>query len=67
VGFDDTSWATVMQPPLTMVAQPVDEMGRLAVDQVVSRIGSSEYEPRLHMLPAELRTRSSIGPPPRLP
>lgn len=66
VGFDDTSWATVMQPPLTMIAQPVDEMGRLAVEQVASRIGSSEYEPRLHMLPAQLMVRSSIGPPSRV-
>ncbi|MHA7143884.1 LacI family DNA-binding transcriptional regulator [Arthrobacter sp. TmT3-37] len=67
VGFDDTSWATVMQPPLTMIAQPVDEMGRLAVEQVVSRIGAPEYEPRLHMLPAELMLRSSIGPAQAIP
>jgi LacI family transcriptional regulator len=38
VGFDDSSWAEVMSPPMTVVAQPMQAMGAAAADAVVARI-----------------------------
>lgn len=36
VGFDDSPWAQVTQPPLTTVAQPTDELGRAAAELLLA-------------------------------
>ncbi len=36
VGFDDIPFASYVQPSLTTVVQPMDEMGRLAVEMVLA-------------------------------
>lgn len=38
IGFDDSSWAAVMDPPLTMVEQPMLELGRRAAELLLARI-----------------------------
>ncbi|MFT4232814.1 MAG: LacI family DNA-binding transcriptional regulator [Leucobacter sp.] len=38
IGFDDSSWAAVMDPPLTMVEQPMLDLGRRAADLLLARI-----------------------------
>ncbi|MBI3961462.1 MAG: substrate-binding domain-containing protein [Deinococcus sp.] len=38
VMFDDTSWATLVDPPLTVVAQPIYHMGRRAAEQLFALI-----------------------------
>ena len=42
VGFDDIPFASFVQPPLTTVAQPMAEMGRQALEMVLSLIGDGE-------------------------
>ncbi|MEU9737053.1 LacI family DNA-binding transcriptional regulator [Streptomyces sp. NPDC048002] len=54
VGFDDSAFMTCTEPPLTTVRQPIEAMGRAAVDLLVAQIQGSEvpmgellYEPEL--------------------
>jgi LacI family transcriptional regulator len=37
-GIDDFSWSSAIRPRLTTVSQPIEEMGRLAVDRLLDRI-----------------------------
>ena len=38
IGFDDMPWATSLHPPLTVIAQPVYEMGAIAANLLLARI-----------------------------
>ncbi|MFJ2741764.1 LacI family DNA-binding transcriptional regulator [Streptomyces sp. NPDC087440] len=66
VGFDDTSIARHMDPPLTSVRQPIEEMGRLMALTLLSEIARPSLpvgvprppQPQL-MLPTELIPRTS--------
>jgi len=64
VGFDDAPIATLTEPPLTTVRQPVYELGaeaaRLLTDQLRGRVAS----PAQRRLPVELVVRRSSAPPP---
>ena len=59
VGFDDAPNAASSNPPLTTVAQPTEEKGRVA-----ARLLLENGPPRQVVLPVELRIRSSTAPPP---
>jgi LacI family transcriptional regulator len=61
VGFDDLPAAMVVQPFLTVVAQPAYEMGRRAVDLLLGRLANPEEAPREVVLPTELIVRQSSG------
>jgi LacI family transcriptional regulator len=38
VGFDDVRWARYLRPPLTVIAQPTEEMGRAAAELLLARL-----------------------------
>jgi len=38
LGFDDMPWSSSLQPPLTVVAQPTYNMGRIAAKLIIDRI-----------------------------
>ncbi|MFJ2114641.1 MULTISPECIES: LacI family DNA-binding transcriptional regulator [unclassified Streptomyces] len=62
VGFDDSAVARHMDPPLTSVRQPIEEMGRAMAGLVLSRItagGSALPVPERIVLPTELVVRDS--------
>jgi LacI family transcriptional regulator len=59
VGFDDSSWATALNPPLTVVAQPTYEIGRQAAKLLLRRIDGEKFPPRHVVLRAELIERAS--------
>ena len=46
VGFDDLDWTTLVKPPLTVVSQPVTELGRVAGERLLRRIGGEDGPPR---------------------
>ncbi|MET0725526.1 MAG: LacI family DNA-binding transcriptional regulator [Leifsonia sp.] len=64
IGFDDSSWATVMDPPLTMIAQPMHELGARAAETLLARIDGEEGEPAALTLDTRLMLRSSVVAPP---
>jgi LacI family transcriptional regulator len=57
VMFDDANWAKLVDPPITVVAQPSFEMGQLATRMVLSE----EASPAL-TLPTRLTIRGSARP-----
>jgi LacI family transcriptional regulator len=60
VGFDDTTWTALMQPGLTVVAQPVATLGATAAELLLARMaGQAPPEPRHETLPARLVVRGS--------
>lgn len=61
VGFDDVPWATLLNPPLTVVAQPTHELGRRAVEQVLRRLDQPGVTGTHFQLMPRLIIRESTG------
>lgn len=60
-GFDDIDLAEATDPPLTTVRQPLQEMGRIAVTQLMRVLDGHEPE-ALHLeLATTLVVRGSTG------
>jgi DNA-binding LacI/PurR family transcriptional regulator len=64
VGFDDSALMSCIDPPLTTVRQPIDAMGRLVIELLVSQIGGSAVAHEEMLFEPELVVRSSTGPAP---
>jgi LacI family transcriptional regulator len=65
LGFDDIPMASQVHPPLTTIRQPFAQMGRAAVNTLLSQMESDDtIAPRI-VLPTELIVRQSTGPAPR--
>jgi LacI family transcriptional regulator, galactose operon repressor len=63
VGFDDLEWTTLIDPPLTVVAQPAGELGGEAGRRILARIDGATGRPRRIRLETELILRGSVAPP----
>jgi DNA-binding LacI/PurR family transcriptional regulator len=65
IGFDDGPVAALAHPPLTTVAQPHEEKGRLAAEWLIKAIerGGSPGRRRRAILPTELVIRETTAPP----
>lgn len=64
IGFDDTRYAAVTQPPLTTIRQPAEEIGERVMQRLLNEIEhgrSTLAEPEL--LPHQLIIRDSTGKP----
>ncbi|GAB2959229.1 LacI family transcriptional regulator [Amycolatopsis acidiphila] len=59
VAFDDVPWATLIDPPLTVVAQPAREIGAEAARLLLARIGEPATPPVATTLAAHLIERGS--------
>lgn len=59
-GFDDVPVARYLNPPLTTVSAPTEQVGRAAVQQLLSLICGEEADP-ITLLPTRLVVRSSCG------
>ena len=61
IGFDDTPWAPMLNPPLTVVNQPAYEMGAKSAELLRTRLDpqGNEDGPRHIVLPTTLVHRSS--------
>jgi DNA-binding LacI/PurR family transcriptional regulator len=60
VGFDDQRMAAYLNPPLTTVRAPTEEVGRIATEQLVKLIRTGQAD-QLILLPTELIFRRSCG------
>lgn len=62
VGFDDSQWATIVEPPLTCVNQPTSKFGKEAVDLLVKKIEKNNNKnniPKIITLETSLSIRGS--------
>jgi LacI family transcriptional regulator len=61
VGYDDTNFATMTQPPLTSVHLPIAEMGTTAARMLIDRLEGKELDDPNPILPVSLTIRNSCG------
>jgi LacI family transcriptional regulator len=69
VGYDDVPWSAYMWPPLSVVAQPIGDMGRTAAEVLIRRLRETPDErrrrpPREILFRPELIVRTSSATPP---
>ena len=57
VGFDDIEFASYVDPPLTTIRQPKDEMGRIAMRMLIDLLNGKPVANV--MVPGELIVRES--------
>ena len=63
VGFDDVAWTSMVDPGITVVAQPTLELGRRAAHLLLRRIADPGCEPGFECLEPTLVVRGSTAPP----
>ncbi len=61
VGFDDLPLATLSDPQLTTIRQPIVQFGSKAVEILIDLIENGNHPPRRVILPTELIIRGSCG------
>ncbi|MCB0118305.1 MAG: LacI family DNA-binding transcriptional regulator [Anaerolineales bacterium] len=59
VGFDDTIWGTLVDPPVTVIEQPTEEIGRTATELLFKRIQEPDRSPKTVILKGSLIARGS--------
>ncbi len=62
VAFDETTWASLVQPPLTLIAQPTNEIGKTATELLLQRIADPNRPTRQVILKGQLLVRGSSAP-----
>jgi DNA-binding LacI/PurR family transcriptional regulator len=62
VGYDDLPVAEYVDPPLTTVHQPMEELGALAATLLLDQLaGDGSPQERMRLLPAQLVPRESVA------
>ncbi len=64
VSFDHLPWTTIFEPPMTVVAQPVQEIGGTAARRLLRRIEDASLPPETIVLRTSIELRGSTGPVP---
>jgi DNA-binding LacI/PurR family transcriptional regulator len=64
VGFTDAPWMEFYPPPITVVRQPVEQMGKTAAKLVLDLLDGKQVPPQPHIVPSTLLHRQSIVRPP---
>ena len=59
VGFDETTWGELVDPPVTVIAQPTEEIGRTATELLFQRIQEPSRSPKTVILKGLLIARGS--------
>jgi len=62
LGFDDHPWAAVSNPPLTVIRQPSQQVGRIAAELLLELINGEEVDDVIR-LECDLIERESVCPP----
>ncbi|HEY5231406.1 MAG TPA: LacI family DNA-binding transcriptional regulator [Galbitalea sp.] len=62
IGFDDSALMNCVEPPLTTVRQPIETMGRMVIELLVSQINGTASAPDEYLFEPELVVRGSTGP-----
>jgi DNA-binding LacI/PurR family transcriptional regulator len=62
VSFDDSFWARYMDPPLTVVAQPVETMGKCTMELLLARLRGGKPAQTKVFMPELIVRRSTCSP-----
>jgi LacI family fructose operon transcriptional repressor len=62
VTFDETTWADLVQPPITLISQPTYEIGKIATELLLQRIADPDRPIRQVILKGQLLVRGSSTP-----
>ena len=62
VTFDETTWATLVQPAITLIAQPTYEIGKTAAELLIERVADPTRATRQVILKGQLLVRGSSAP-----
>jgi len=62
VTFDETTWATLVQPSITLIAQPTDDIGKTATELLLQRVTDSTRPTRQVILKGQLLVRGTSSP-----
>lgn len=63
IGFDDFNLATFTDPQITVIAQPISEIGPLAAKLLLERLDGKKGAPREIRFPTRLIVRGSVSKP----
>lgn len=66
IGFDDSIFAPLADPPLTTVRQAQEALGQRAIELLLERVASTAHSARHCVIPVELVVRKSTSQPKRL-
>jgi LacI family transcriptional regulator len=61
IAVDNPDWSELLDPPLTVLAQPIRDMATQAAELLIRRIRGEEFAPVHQVYPLELIIRSSCG------
>lgn len=62
VTFDETTWASLVQPAITLIAQPTYEIGKTAAELLLQRVTDPTRATRQVILKGQLLVRGSSTP-----
>lgn len=62
-GFDDFDWADLFSPAISVISQPLEEIGSEAVSLLMRRIRNPDAPHAVTRMPATMRIRCSCGCP----
>lgn len=65
VTVDDSPWASAISPGIAVIARPVEEVGRAAVERLLEQLDDRTLEPVRITLPTEFVPRGSLSVPAR--
>ncbi|NMH61493.1 LacI family DNA-binding transcriptional regulator [Alteromonas ponticola] len=65
IGVDGIALTQYSHPPLTTIAQPIQEMGQLSITLLLDMIEGNAPKQKLNILPHQLVVRRSTGPAPK--
>jgi LacI family transcriptional regulator len=61
IAVDNPPWAELLDPPLTVLGQPIREMATRAIELLLRRLAGEQFPPVRLVLPLELIVRRSCG------
>ena len=64
MGFDDTRYAAVLDPPLTTIAQPAEAIGERTMERILDAVAGKDIGKGPEIVPHRLVVRESTAPPP---
>jgi LacI family transcriptional regulator len=63
IAFHDADWTSVTTPPVTVIAQPIYDLGRESARMLIERVRGAVHAPRRFVLKSTLIDRQSVGTP----